>query len=55
MSRSLSTDGIREARALHEWQVEEINQALAEADRGEFATDEEVNQLLIRWARVRLK
>jgi predicted transcriptional regulator len=27
---------------LHRWQINEIRQAIAEADAGEFATDEEV-------------
>jgi predicted transcriptional regulator len=35
---------------LNEWQIREINQALAEADCGEFASDdEEVNRVLTKW------
>jgi len=33
----------------NEWQIEEIKQAVAEADRGEFATDEEVRALRQKW------
>jgi len=36
---------------LNEWQIREIKQALAEADRGEFASDEEVNRVLTKWQR----
>jgi predicted transcriptional regulator len=32
--------------ALDDWQIEETRRALAEADHGEFASDEEVQQAL---------
>ena len=35
--------------ALRDWQIEEIRNALAEADRGEFASDKEVRQTLEKW------
>ncbi len=35
--------------SLSDWQLEEIRAGLAEADRGEFATDQEVQQVLTRW------
>jgi predicted transcriptional regulator len=35
--------------ALAQWQIEEIKKALDEADRGEFASDGEVEQMLKRW------
>jgi predicted transcriptional regulator len=38
---------------LERWQLEEIKKAIAEADRGEFASDEEVGQVLKRWTRGR--
>jgi predicted transcriptional regulator len=41
----------RELDALAQWQIEEIKKALNEADRGEFASDEEVEQILKRWTR----
>ena len=28
---------------MHRWQIEEINKAIAEADAGDFASDEEVD------------
>jgi predicted transcriptional regulator len=31
------------------WQTEEIEKGIGEADRGEFATEEEVEQVLRRW------
>ncbi|MFY9560837.1 MAG: hypothetical protein WAQ52_11435 [Terriglobales bacterium] len=34
---------------LNEWQIEEIRKGIDEADRGEFANDEEVRQSLKRW------
>ena len=34
---------------LNEWQILEIRKGIEEADRGEFATDEEVRQLLKYW------
>jgi predicted transcriptional regulator len=34
------------------WQIEEIKKGLEEADRGEFASDEEVQQTLKRFMRV---
>jgi predicted transcriptional regulator len=41
----------RELDALAQWQIEEIKKGLEEADRGEFASDEEVEQVLKRWTR----
>jgi RHH-type transcriptional regulator, rel operon repressor / antitoxin RelB len=36
---------------LNEWQIAEIKKAIAEADRGDFATNKQVQQSLIRWMR----
>jgi predicted transcriptional regulator len=47
----LSGKGTRESAELEEWQIEEIKKGLATADRGEFASDEEVEQTLKRWTR----
>jgi len=33
----------------NEWQLREIKQAIAEADRGEFATEEEVQAVRKKW------
>ena len=54
MSRSRSfvaAEAIREYVALNEWQIEEIKKGLAEADRGEFATEKDVKQVLNKWKR----
>jgi len=43
----------RELSDLERWQIEEIKKGIAEADRGEFASDEEVQRVLKRWTRRR--
>jgi hypothetical protein len=48
-----SRNETRELDALAGWQIEEIKKALNEADRGEFASEEEVEQVLKRWTRPR--
>jgi len=51
-SRSfLAAEAVREFVALNEWQIEEIKKGLAEADRGEFASDKEVAAVVKRWTR----
>ncbi|HEY2457629.1 MAG TPA: CopG family ribbon-helix-helix protein [Candidatus Acidoferrum sp.] len=51
-SRSfLAAEAIREYVSLNDWQVSEIQKGLAEADRGEFARQGEVNKLRKKWAR----
>ncbi len=54
MNRSRSfvaAEAIQEYVALNEWQIGEIKKAIAAADRGEFATDQQVEQALKRWTR----
>jgi len=41
----------REHVSLNEWQVREINAALGEADRGEFATPQEQDRMIAKWTR----
>ncbi|MCX6618151.1 MAG: CopG family ribbon-helix-helix protein [Acidobacteria bacterium] len=49
-SRSyLAAEAIREYVALNAWQVEEIKRAVAEADRGEFASEREVRRTMKKW------
>ena len=49
-SRSyLAAEVIREFIELNEWQIEEIRQAVDEADRGEFASDAEVKEFFDHW------
>ena len=51
-SRSyLAAEAIREYVTLNDWQVAEITKAIAEADRGEFATDSEVQRVMKKWTR----
>ena len=54
MNRSRSfvaTQAIQEYVSVNEWQIAEIKKAIAAADRGEFASDKEVEQRLKRWTR----
>jgi RHH-type rel operon transcriptional repressor/antitoxin RelB len=54
MSRSRSfvaAEAIREYVALNDWQVEEIKKGVAEAGRGEFASDKDVERTLKKWTR----
>ncbi|HLS55299.1 MAG TPA: CopG family ribbon-helix-helix protein [Zeimonas sp.] len=45
----LAAEAIRQYVELNEWQVAETRAALAEADAGDFATDEEVEAVTSRW------
>ncbi|MDR3418655.1 MAG: CopG family ribbon-helix-helix protein [Nevskia sp.] len=48
-SRSfLAAEAIREYLELNEWQIGEIRKAVAEADRGEFASEAEVKAFFRR-------
>lgn len=54
MSRSRSfvvTEAIREYVALNDWQISEIKKGVEEADRGEFASDAEVERTVRKWTR----
>jgi RHH-type transcriptional regulator, rel operon repressor / antitoxin RelB len=49
-SRSyLATEAIREYVKVNEWQIEETQKALEEADRGEFASPKEVRLVMKKW------
>jgi predicted transcriptional regulator len=48
---SLPEKTIHEHTAIVEWQIMEIRQALTEADRGDFATEREVQKVLNTWAK----
>jgi len=51
-SRSfVAAEAIREYVELNNWQIAETLKGLAEADRGEFATDKEVERALTKWTR----
>ena len=52
MSRSrsfIAAEAIREYVALNDWQISEIKKGMAEADRGEFASDEDVERTVRKW------
>ena len=49
-SRSyLAAEAVREYIELNEWQLHEIQNALSEADAGEFASDEAVSATFSKW------
>jgi RHH-type transcriptional regulator, rel operon repressor / antitoxin RelB len=51
-SRSfVAAEAIREYVTLNEWQIGEIRKALGEADRGEFATPQQVRRTINKWHR----
>ena len=45
----LAVQAIREFVDLNEWQVQEVEQAILEADRGDFASDEDVAAVFGKW------
>ncbi|MEX2516918.1 MAG: CopG family ribbon-helix-helix protein [Gammaproteobacteria bacterium] len=45
----LAAEAIKDFIELNEWQVQEIQRAVAEADAGEFAEDSEVQKVLKKW------
>ena len=45
----IAAEAIREYVVVNEWQIEEIGKGLAEADRGEFASDEQVRRTMNKW------
>ncbi len=54
MNRSRSfvaAQAIQEYVSVNEWQINEIKKGLAEADAGDFATDEEMEQTIRRLTR----
>lgn len=46
----LAAEAIREFVANNEWQIAEIQAALAEAKDGDFATDDDVEALARKWS-----
>jgi predicted transcriptional regulator len=51
-SRSfVAAEAIREYVELNNWQIEETKKALAEADRGDFASDADVQRTMKKWTR----
>jgi predicted transcriptional regulator len=47
----LAGQAIRDYIERESWQIAEITQAITEADKGEFASDEEINNISAKWQR----
>lgn len=45
----LAAEAIREFVELNEWQIREIDKAVAEADGEDFASDQEVAKVFAKW------
>jgi predicted transcriptional regulator len=45
----LAAEAIREFIELNDWQLQEIKQAVKEAEDGEFASDRAVGKVLKKW------
>ena len=45
----LAGQAIRDFIERESWQISEITQAINEADKGEFATDDEMNGISAKW------
>ncbi len=45
----LAAEAVREYIELNEWQIEEISEAINEADAGDFASDQEVRATFAKW------
>ncbi len=45
----LAAEAIREYVEINEWQLQEIQNAVAEADAGDFASDDELASLARKW------
>ncbi len=45
----LASEAVREFIELNEWQIQELREAIKEADREDFASDQEVQVVLKKW------
>lgn len=51
-SRSfLAAEALRDYVDVNEWQIDEIKKGIAEADAGDFASDEQVQKTIRKWTR----
>ncbi len=51
-SRSfVAAEAIREYVSVNNWQIEEIKKGISEADRGDFASEKDVQRALNKWKR----
>ena len=45
----------KENNEINQWQIDEINTAVQEADAGDFASDEEVRAVIEKWTTSQLQ
>ena len=45
----LAAEAVREYVDLNEWQIEEVEAAIKEADAGDFASEQEVSHVFNKW------
>ncbi len=45
----LAAEAVREFIELNEWQIQEIDAAVKEADAGDFASNEEIHAVFTKW------
>ena len=45
----LAAEAVREFVEINEWQIEEIRNAIKEADGGDFSSDQEVRAVFNKW------
>jgi len=45
----LAAEALRDFIELNEWQIQEIKDAIKEADNGDFASDQDVNRTFAKW------
>jgi len=45
----LASEAVREYIELNEWQIQELKDAIKEADDGDFASDKEVETIFNKW------
>ena len=46
----LAVEALRDFVAINQWQIQEITDALKEADDGDFASEAEVNKVFSKWS-----
>ncbi len=46
----LAAEALRDFIELNEWQIQEITDAIKEADHDDFASDKEVNEVIAKWS-----
>jgi len=46
----LAAEALRDFIEINEWQIQEITDAIEEADNEDFASDMEVNKVMAKWS-----